>query len=146
MIQPRLVLVMADDSDPDVALFRIALKKSDLSAVLFIVKDGEELLLFLKKEPPFETALTPNLIFLDIAMPNMNGIEALKQIKQDRSLAIIPVVMLTNSNREEDVLSSYEYHANSYIVKPGSVDIYKEVIDSISEYWFSTARLPGKLE
>ena len=144
MSTSSLYIVMADDSDPDIDLFRMALKKVNEEASIVSVKDGEELLKFLKNESPYEKSKKPDMILLDICMPNLDGIETLKELKNSPLLHSIPVVMLTNSNREEDVRLSYENGANSYIVKPYSGAEYGKIIEAIDKYWFSVVRLQNR--
>src|SRR5581483_3141548 len=98
-----LRILLVDDNEPDIDLFKLAMKKANVPLECTVIRDGEELIKYLKKASPFEKATIPDLILLDINMPRMNGIEALKLIKNDQSLKIIPIVMLTVSDKEEDI-------------------------------------------
>lgn len=139
--QPFRVL-MAEDSEIDVELFKAAIKNSETQFQLEVVENGEELIRYLKKEDPYSQKNAPHIILLDINMPRMNGIEALKIIKHDDDLKIIPVIMLTCSSREEDIRACYANYANSYIQKPFSITEFIKIINNFSQFWFSAATLP----
>lgn len=136
-------LLMVDDNEADVELFRLIMKKANMDVQFDTVGDGEKLIRFLKKEPPYENVPMPNLILLDINMPRMNGIEALKYIKNNDSFKMIPVLMFTSSNRKEDIITCYKEHANAYILKPFQIEEFIKIITTLKEYWMETIQLPN---
>ena len=138
-------ILMADDDPDDRMLAKMALTKSLLTNPLSFVKDGEELLDYLYHRGDFadpEQSPEPGLILLDLNMPRKNGREALKEIKSDSSLKHIPVVVMTTSDMEEDIVKSYDLGANSYITKPVSLSGLVQVMRQLGEYWFEMVRLP----
>lgn len=142
--QPAIIL-MADDDPDDVFLVQAAFKKSRLANELHVVKDGVELMDYLKGREPFADrtlAPRPHLILLDLNMPRKDGRQALKEIREDPELRNIPVVVLTTSKAQEDVLHSYGDGANSFITKPVSFDSMCGVIGNLGNYWFQIVTLP----
>jgi two-component system response regulator len=141
-----LTIVIADDDEDDRVLARDALRQSAVAAVLRFVEDGGELLEYLRRErryaPPAD-APAPSLVLLDLNMPRMNGIEALREIRGDPGLRHIPVVVMTTSGLPEDVQRSYELGANSFITKPVTFSGLVEVMRSLGGYWGATVSLPG---
>lgn len=138
-------LLMADD-DPDDRMMAIeALAESRLNNRLDTVRDGEELLAYLRHEDPYADAErypTPGLILLDLNMPRKDGREALAEIRADPRLRRIPIVVLTTSKAEEDILRSYDLGVNSFIVKPVTFSALVEVMSSLGRYWFEIVELP----
>ncbi|MEO8415263.1 MAG: response regulator [Ginsengibacter sp.] len=124
-------ILLVEDNEGDIFLTLEALKDSTISYGIHIVKDGEQALQFLRKEGQFKEAETPNLIFLDLNLPKIDGMEVLTEIKRDLILKTIPVVMLSTSNSEKDVTASYRNHAYCYITKPVDVQILEEVVQKI---------------
>ena len=110
---------------------------------LHVAEDGEEAMLFLNKEKPFTNSPTPDIILLDLNLPQKDGREVLEEIKTDDKLKRIPVVVLTTSKAEEDIVKSYDLHANSYITKPVDFDQFIRVIKSIEDFWLEVVRLPS---
>ncbi len=137
-------ILMAEDSPTDLAIAQEAIKSSKLLNRLHTVSNGEEVLAFLRREAPFAQAPAPDLIFLDVNMPRKTGLEALKEIKQHPRWKRIPVVMLTASKAEGDLISAYENHANCYIVKPVDFEQFDGVIRTLEHFWFSIVKLPPK--
>jgi CheY-like chemotaxis protein len=136
---------MADDDPEDCLLAREALEESRLVNQFMTVGDGEELLEYLQHRGRYadpEAAPRPGLILLDLNMPRMDGREALAAIKADSRLRSIPIVVLTTSKAEEDVLRSYDLGANSYITKPVTFDSMVDVAKTLTQYWFSIVELP----
>lgn len=121
-----------------------ALKEARLSNGIEVVKDGEEALQYLRKQGRFKKAVTPDLILLDINLPKMDGKEVLAEIKKDETLKIIPVVVLTTSDSEKDILESYLNHANCFITKPVDFQKFVYVVHMIKDFWFSIVQLPYK--
>lgn len=134
-------ILLAEDTPGDVRITQEALRNDTVAITLHVVSNGVEAMGFLRKQPPFTDAVTPDLILLDLNMPVKNGHEVLAEVKQDPRLRTIPVVILTTSDAERDVSSTFARHANSYITKPVNLDQFFDVIMSI--YNFSvTANKP----
>lgn len=113
---------------------------------LAVVEDGVEAIQYIRKQAPFEDVRTPDLILLDLNLPKKDGREVLKDIKEDPDLRRIPVVVLTTSNAESDILKSYNLYANCYINKPVDFDSFFNVIKRIEEFWLSTVMLPSYID
>ena len=137
-------ILLVEDNPADVLLTQEALADSKLSLKLATVKDGEEALAYLQRQGEYADAPVPDLILLDLNLPRKDGRELLEDIKRDPALKVIPVVILTTSEAEEDVLRSYELHANCYITKPVRFDQFIKVVGSIQEFWFTIVKLPGR--
>lgn len=135
-------ILLVDDSPTDVLLTRDAFENSKLSNKLHVVEDGVDAVSFLKREPPYEDVPRPGLILLDLNLPKMSGLEVLEIIKADDELRMIPVVVITTSKAEEDVIRSYGLHANCYIKKPLDFEKLAEVVKSINAFWFTVVTLP----
>jgi len=146
MIQEKntnsIEILLVEDSPGDQRLTKEALKEGKINNNLYIVEDGEEALAFLKKQEPFTTVPKPDLILLDLNLPKMNGQEVLKIIKADETLKRIPVVILTTSQADEDILNAYNLNANCYITKPVDFDQFIHVVNKIQEFWFTIVKLP----
>ena len=141
-----ITILMADDDQDDCLLVSKAFEASRLCNDLRFVKDGEELMDYLHQRGNYtDPALAPRpgLILLDLNMPRKDGREALREIKSDPDLRAIPIVVLTTSKEEEDVLRSYDLGANSYITKPVTFQGLVDVIKSLGSYWFEIVELPG---
>jgi two-component system response regulator len=135
-------ILLVEDNDNDVELTRIGFKRTHLSLNLHHVPDGVECMAFLHKEGQYAGVPTPDLILLDLNMPRMNGHEVLQAISQDDGLRHLPVVVLTTSDAEKDVLSSYQLRCSSYIVKPVDFDNFAKAVQSLTDYWFTLVVLP----
>ena len=135
-------ILLVEDSPTDALLTREALEQSKILNQLYHVENGVEALAFLRGTDQYAGMPRPDLILLDLNLPKKSGIEVLQEIKEDEALRIIPVVVLTTSKSEEDVLKSYDLHANCYIIKPVDFDKFIAVIQSIREFWFSVVTLP----
>ena len=138
-------IVMADDDADDRLLMEKAMKKVRLVNEIDFVKDGQELLDYLRGDGEYvdrEDHALPGLILLDLNMPRMDGREALEEIRKDSLLCTIPVVILTTSSAEEDILRSYRLGSNSFISKPVDFEKLTEVVRSITDYWLHIVRLP----
>ena len=140
------LILMAEDDPEDAMLARDALHEAKLLNPLVVVEDGQQLMDYLHRTgafaPPYP-AVHPGIILLDLNMPRMDGKEALAEIRSDPKLRDIPVLVLTTSKAEEDVLRSYELGANSFIVKPVTFEGLVDVMRSIETYWFEIVRLPA---
>ena len=135
-------VLLVDDSEADVRLTIEALKEAKLHNHIHVAHDGEAALAFLRR--PGQRR--PDLILLDLNLPGLDGREVLAEIKGDPALAIIPVVVLTTSRAEADVLRTYSLHANCYITKPVDLDQFVRVVQSIEEFWFTIVRLAPNVE
>jgi len=135
-------ILLVEDNPGDVRLTVEGLKEAKIRNKLYVVEDGVEAMAFLHKEGKYSFAPRPDLILLDLNLPKKDGREVLEEIKQDPALKIIPVVILTSSKSEQDVLQSYKLHANCYITKPVDFEQFKNVVLSIDEFWFTVVTLP----
>lgn len=135
-------ILLVEDSPSDIRLTEIALQKSKLRNQLHVTRDGSEAIAFLKQEAPYLNAPRPDLVLLDLNLPRIDGREVLDFIKHDPSLRSIPVVILTTSSADRDILESYDRYANCYITKPLDLDQFMKVVLSIEDFWFSIVRLP----
>jgi two-component system, chemotaxis family, response regulator Rcp1 len=137
-------ILLVEDNPADVRLTVEALKEEKIYNNLHVVTDGEEALAFLRRQGTFSQAVRPDLILLDLNLPKIDGREVLKEIKNDDTLKAIPVVVLTVSQSEEDILKSYNLHANCFITKPVDLKQFIKVAQSIQEFWLTIVKLPPK--
>lgn len=135
-------ILMVEDNPGDARLTREALKESKICNNLHHVIDGVEAMAFLRKEGPYKDAPTPDIIFLDLNLPRKDGRQVLAELKVIPRLKHIPVVVLTTSEAEQDVVKSYELHANCYITKPVDLDKFVGIIHGIENFWLSIVKLP----
>lgn len=140
----RIEILMVEDSPSDALITQEALSFAKLINGLHIVEDGVEALAFLRKQGKYASAPRPDLVLLDLNLPRKSGKEVLAEIKGDEELKTIPVVILTSSKAEADVLKAYGLHANCYVVKPVDFSTFEEVVRSISHFWFSVVTLPSE--
>lgn len=141
-MKQEVKILLIEDSDGDILLITQALKKAQVTNGVTVIKDGDKALQYLRKEGDYENVETPDLILLDINLPRVDGIEVLAEIKNDPLLMSIPVVMLTTSESEKDIINSYNNHANCYIVKPVNFQKFIDVVQLIKEFWISIVKLP----
>ncbi len=139
----RAQILLVEDNPSDVLLTKRALSKAKLLNNLSVVSDGVEALDFLNRTEKYSDSPEPDLILLDLNMPRKDGREVLEEIKNDERLAHIPVVVLTTSESEQDVLKSYKLHANCYITKPLDFEKFSKVVQQLENFWFSVVRLPN---
>lgn len=137
----RLRILLVEDNPDDVKITQRTLKKGNLKDELFVVKDGQEALDFLHQRGQHQGAARPDLIFLDLNLPKIPGLEVLEQIKKNEQLRRIPVIVLTVSRREEDRIRAYDSGASSYIQKPASSSEFIRAINTVRDYW-EMAELP----
>jgi CheY-like chemotaxis protein len=137
-------ILLVEDNPGDVRLTREGLKESKVWNNLHVAEDGVEALDFLNCRPPFANAPHPDLIMLDLNLPRMDGRELLAKIKADDELKRIPVVVLTTSEAEEDIIKAYDLHANCYITKPVVFEKFITVVNCIENFWFTIVKLPDK--
>ena len=142
MLTRKFNILLIEDNPADIRLVKEAFKESEINTELSIVNDGIEAIGFLKQDNNFEKAPIPDLILLDLNLPRKDGREILKEIKHDKKLKHIPVVILTTSSTEEDIYETYANYANSYIVKPTNVGRFIETMKNLEDYWFNILRLP----
>ena len=144
MTQPGTLveILLVEDNAGDARLTREAFKDSKLLNALHHVQDGVEAMAFLRREGPYGNAPRPDLILLDLNLPRMDGREVLEAVKCDADLKRIPVLVLTTSNDEQDVLRAYHLHANCFITKPVRLEEFLKVVQSIEGFWLSVVRLP----
>jgi len=140
--QPLEILLVEDNED-DILLEQEALAEAKLVNLMSVVRDGEEAMAFLRRQGRYQNAQIPGLILLDINMPKKNGFEVLNELKADPTLMHIPVVMLTTSDNEADIVKSYVKGACSYITKPMDFDKFREVVKQFALYWALVARVPS---
>ena len=137
-------ILLVEDNEGDVGLVEEVFEEAKIRNVIHVAEDGEEAMLFLNKESPYKDAPTPDIILLDLNLPQKDGREVLEEIKTDENLKRIPVVILTTSKAEEDIVKSYDLHANSYITKPVDFDQFIRVVKSIEDFWLEVVRLPSE--
>jgi two-component system, chemotaxis family, response regulator Rcp1 len=137
-------ILLVEDSPGDVRLTQEALKEGRVANRLHVVSDGEEALAFLRREGDYGDAPEPGLVLLDLNLPRLDGREVLRIMKDDAKLKRIPVVVLTTSSSDEDVLRVYNLAGNCYISKPVDYDAFLDVIRSIEDFWLSVVRLPPR--
>ncbi len=137
-------ILMMEDSPDDLDLTIEALKDAKVRNTLHHVEDGVKGLQFLRREGEYADAPRPDVILLDLNMPRKNGREVLAEIKADANLRTIPVVILTTSETDEDILAAYNLNANAYVTKPVDFEQFIKVVRSIEDFWFTVVRLPGK--
>ncbi len=141
-LQPIEILLIEDDDD-DVLLMKKTFERDRIFNHIHRVEDGIEAMEFLRREGKFADAVRPDLILLDLNMPRKDGRQVLKEIKDDSDLRRIPVIVLTTSDDESDIIESYEHRANSYVTKPVDLIQFREALKTIKEYWFSVVKLPS---
>jgi CheY-like chemotaxis protein len=141
--QPVEILLVEDNED-DIVLTQEAFTEARLVNVINTVRDGEEALAYLRREGKYKVARLPGLILLDINMPKKNGFEVLEAMKADPSLRSLPVIMLTTSDREEDIVCSYADGACSYIRKPVDLDRFVDVVKQFELYWTLVSQIPSR--
>lgn len=145
MNDARIIELLIVDDDPgDIELTREVLEASKLKLNISEVHNGEECLRYLRKEGQYNNAVKPDLILLDLNMPRMDGRAALRELKADADLRLIPVVILTTSSAEEDILRTYSEGANCYVQKPVGLTELQKVVSMVESFWFTVVKLPEK--
>lgn len=135
-------ILLIEDNEGDILLTEEALLTSKIRNVVSVVRDGWEAVLFLEKKQRYTHVKTPDLILLDVNIPKLNGHEVLASIKSNPQIQHIPVIMLTTSSSEQDVLKSYKNHVNCYITKPIETLEFSKIITSIEDFWTTIVQLP----
>jgi CheY-like chemotaxis protein len=136
-------VLLVEDDPGDVLMTQEAFEHYKIRNKLHVVSDGEQAVQFLRREGEYEDAVRPDLILLDLNLPRVDGREVLAQVKGDENLRSIPVVVLTTSEAEEDILKSYHLHANAYVTKPVDFDRFLDVVRKIDEFFVTVVKLPG---
>jgi len=139
-------ILLVEDNPGDVRLIQEGLKESKVSNALAVTGDGEEAMMYLKRQGKYAGVSLPDLVLLDLNLPKKNGKEVLADIKNDPELRSIPVVVLTSSQAAQDVAASYDNHVNCYIVKPVGFDEFLKIVNNIRDFWFTIVKLPGNGE
>ena len=137
-------ILMVEDNPGDVRLTKEALKEYKIRNELHVVEDGVEAMKFLNKEGEYQDAPTPDLIFLDLNLPKKDGREVLEEIKADPQLRRVPVIVLTSSGAEEDIVRSYDLHANAYVTKPVRLQEFIDAVRAIEDFWLSVVRFASR--
>ena len=144
MIGSVIQILLVEDDPGDVLMTREAFEDNKVANTLHVVSDGAEALEFLRKEGQYGDAPTPDLVLLDLNLPRVDGRQVLAAVKADEELRQIPIVVLTTSEAEEDVLRSYALHANAYVTKPVDFERFIEVVRKIDDFFVGVVRLPGR--
>ncbi len=137
-------ILLVEDNPGDVRLTVEALKEAKVSNNLHVAEDGVEAMTFLRREGRYAGVPRPDLILLDLNLPKKDGREVLEDVKNDRDLKRIPIVVMTTSKAEEDIVRSYDLHANCYITKPVDLDQFMTVVKSIEDFWLTIVKLPTR--
>ena len=141
-IKRKFTILLVEDNAADIRLTEEIINQSKIIDKLNVVKDGVEAINFLKKQGKYSNAVRPNLILLDLNLPKKNGLEVLMDIKKDERLKRIPVIVLTISGAEDDLLKAYDLHANCLINKPIDIKEFHKIMEVIEDFWFKIVKLP----
>ena len=139
-----LEVLLVEDDPGDVELTRTALERGKIGVKLNVVMDGDEAIAYLRRQNSYSDVAQPDLIWLDLNLPGMNGREVLAEIKADEQLKHIPIVILTTSEAREDIFRSYRLGANCYVKKPSSLAEWANIVKSIEDFWFTIVKLPPR--
>ena len=135
-------ILLAEDNPGDVFIIKKALNQNSFPYKLAQVSDGEEIMKFLHQQEKYVNSVRPQIILLDLNLPKKHGFDVLKEIKQDQELKFIPIVVLTSSQSEKDIIKSYSLHASCYLTKPVNLPEFLAVIQSLKDFWFNFVQLP----
>lgn len=142
--QLPIEILLVEDSEPDILLTQEAFEESKVKNRLHVVRDGVEALRFLRQQDEYASMPRPDVILMDINMPRKNGLEVLEEVKRDPDLGCIPIVMLTTSQADDDVRTSYARHANGYVVKPVGFENFQSAIRAFEDFWLTFVRFPPR--
>ena len=145
MMANPINILLVEDNPADARLIKEVFKDTKTKNRLYVVKDGVEAMAFLNQELEYVDIPRPDVILLDLNLPRKDGREVLKELKEDDVLKCVPIVILTTSSAEEDIIRTYNNHANCYITKPVDFDQFLKVINSIEDFWLSVVKLPSNL-
>jgi CheY-like chemotaxis protein len=140
----KIEILLIEDNPGDVRLTQEAMRAAEMTNTLHVVEDGIQAMEFLRRRSRFKDAPRPDLILLDLNLPKKDGRAVLAEVKTDPDLRRIPVVVLTTSRSEEDVLQAYDMHANAYVTKPVNLDQFLRIVALIDEFWLKVVTLPGR--
>lgn len=140
----QIEILLVEDNPGDVRLTQEAMRAAKMTNVLHVVEDGEQAMEFLRRRSRFKNAPRPDLILLDLNLPKKDGRSVLAECKGDPDLKRIPVVVLTTSRSEEDVLQAYDMHANAFVTKPVNLEQFMRIVALIDEFWLKVVTLPGR--
>jgi chemotaxis family two-component system response regulator Rcp1 len=138
-------ILLVEDNPGDVELTEDALRRSKVATKVSVVADGEDAMDYLRQQSAYQEETMPDLVLLDLNLPRKDGMEVLREMKDDPNLRHIPVVVLTTSEAERDILASYELGANCFISKPVDLTEFRKVVESIDDFWFTIVKLPSPL-
>jgi two-component system, chemotaxis family, response regulator Rcp1 len=141
-VNQPIELLLVEDNPADAELTRETLEDSRILHQLHVVSDGVEALAFVRQEEPYEEAPRPDLILLDLNLPRKNGHEVLRELKENADLRRIPVIILTSSQAEEDILTSYDLQAAAYVTKPVDLEGFGRIVRAVEGFWFNVVRFP----
>lgn len=141
---PNVEILLVEDNPGDIRLIIEVLKEGKINNNLSVVEDGEQALAYLRREGGYQNSIVPDIILLDLNLPKINGTEVLAEIKKDPLLKHIPVIILTTSKAEQDILKAYDLHANCYITKPVNLEQFLTVVRSIENFWLTIVKLPRR--
>jgi CheY-like chemotaxis protein len=142
MTNQQIEILLVEDNEDDIVIIQEVFADMRLATIINVVRDGEEALAYLRRNGKYKVARMPDIVLLDINMPKKNGFEVLEEMKKDPRLQPLPVIMLTTSHREEDVVRSYAKGACSYIHKLVDLDQFKQLIKQFEHYWTGVSRVP----
>jgi chemotaxis family two-component system response regulator Rcp1 len=142
MTNQQVEILLVEDNEDDIVIIQEVFADMKLASIVNTVRDGEEALAYLRRNGKYKVARVPDIVLLDINMPKKNGFEVLEEMKKDPRLQSLPVIMLTTSHREEDVVRSYEKGACSYIHKLVDLNQFKQLIKQFEHYWTGVSRVP----
>lgn len=140
----RAVVLLAEDADNDIELTKIAFEQARFAVDLHVTRDGEHCLTFLRKQEAYATCPTPDIILLDLHMPRMGGMEVLEELNADPQLRHIPVIVLTTSTSEGEILEAYRWRCGGYLIKPVEFSDFANAVQRLEDYWFALVRLPSQ--
>ena len=146
MISNSINILLVEDNPADARLIKEVFKDTKIKNNLYVVKDGVDAMAFLNQEDQYADIPRPDVILLDLNLPRKDGREVLKELKEDNALKRVPIVILTTSNAKEDIIRTYNNHANCYITKPVDFDKFLKVINSIEDFWLTVVKLPSNLD
>lgn len=135
-------ILLVEDNPADVRLMKEGLRDAKMRNNLHVVEDGVDAMAYLRREGKYSNAVSPDIVLLDLNLPKKSGIEVLQEIKGDENLKKTPVVILTTSKSEEDIVKSYNLHANCYITKPVDLDQFMKVVKTTEDFWLTIVKLP----
>lgn len=138
----QIQILLVEDNEGDILLTTEALEDSKIINLVSVVKDGEQAIDFLNRKEPFQNASMPNLILLDINLPKKNGHEVLQYLKASKNFRHIPIIMLTTSSSQKDILEAYNHYVNCFITKPVEVNDFMTAVAKIENFWISIVQLP----